>query len=87
MATTKTLNGNSEGRTSLPFTKQLKNEHVEKFAQRVFFWELGYESCEENMIEETALETSLRYCRDKEAAMKAMDREPTTLQKAKQLNM
>lgn len=70
-------------RRQLPFTRQLENENVEEFAQRVYFLALdGYKSCEGNMIEEIAMETFLRGCRDKEAAMKAMDREPTTLQKA-----
>jgi hypothetical protein len=70
-------------RRQLPFTRQLENENVEEFSQRVYFLALdGYESCEGNMIEEIAIETFLRGCRDKEAAMKAMDREPTTLQKA-----
>lgn len=70
-------------RRKLPFTKQLENENVEDFAQRVYFLALdGYENCEGNMIEEISMETFLRGCRDKEAAMKAMDREPTTLQKA-----
>ena len=70
-------------RRQLPFTKQYENEGVEEFAQRVYFLALdGYESCEGNMLEEIATETFLRGCRDKEAAMKAMDREPATLQKA-----
>lgn len=70
-------------RRQLPFTKQLENENVEEFAQRVYFLALdGYESCEENMIEEIATETFLRGCRDKEATMMTMDKEPTTLQKA-----
>lgn len=70
-------------RRQLPFTKQLENENVEEFAQRVYFLVLdGYESCEGNMIEEIATETFLLGCRDKEAAMMAMDREPTTMQKA-----
>lgn len=68
-------------RRQLPFTKQLENENVEEFAQRVYFLALdGYESCEGNMIEDIATETFLRGCRDKDAAMK--DKEPSTLQKA-----
>jgi hypothetical protein len=42
----------------------------------------GYESCEGNTIEEIAMETFLRDCREKETAMKAIDRESTTMQKA-----
>lgn len=69
-------------RRQLPFTKQLENENVEEFAQRVYFLALdSYGSCKGYMIEEIATETFLRGCRDKEAAMMAMDREPTTLQK------
>jgi hypothetical protein len=70
-------------RRQLPFTKQYENEGVEEFAQRVYFLVLdGYQSCEGNVLEEIATETFLRGCQDKEAAMKAMDREPATLQKA-----
>lgn len=69
-------------RHQLPFTKQLENENVEEFAQRVYFLALdGNESCVENMIEEIAIETFLRGCLDKNAAMKAMDREPSILRK------
>jgi hypothetical protein len=67
----------------LPFTKQYENEDVEEFAQCVYFLALyGYQSCEGNMLEEIATETFLPDCRDKEAAVKAMDRKPATLQKA-----
>jgi hypothetical protein len=72
-------------RRQLPFTKQYENEGVEKFAQRVYFLALdSYESCEGNVLEEIATETFLRGWRDKEAAMKAMDRELAALQKAVQ---
>lgn len=69
-------------RRQLPFTKQLENENVADFAQRVYSLALDvYENCKGNMIEGFSIETFLRGCRDKEAAMKAMDREPTKLQK------
>jgi hypothetical protein len=67
----------------LLFTKQHEKGSVDKFAQRVYFLVLdGYESCEGNVLDEIATDIFLRGCRDKEAAIKAMDREPLTLQKA-----
>lgn len=67
----------------LPFTKQLEHENIREFAQRVYSLALdGYENYEGNMFEESATETFLRGYRDKEAAMKAMDREPTPLLKS-----
>lgn len=70
-------------RSQLPFTKQLKNENVEDFAQRVHFLAVeSYEKFEGNMIEDISIETFLRGCRDKEASIIAMGREQTTLRKA-----
>jgi hypothetical protein len=65
-------------RRQLPFIKQHENESIEEFALRVYFFTLdGNESCEGNIIEEIAMETFLRSWRNKQATMKARERERT----------
>lgn len=70
-------------RRQLPFLKPHENEAMEEFSQRVYSLTLdAYEECEGDIIEEMAVETFLRGCREKSAARHAMDMEPRTIHKA-----
>lgn len=56
---------------------------MEEFSQRLYSLTLdAYEECDGDIIEEVAVETSLRGCKEKSAARHAMDMEPRTIHKA-----
>ena len=70
-------------RRQLPFLKQQEHETLEEFSQRVYSLTLdAYEECEGDIIEEMAVETFLRGCKEKSAARHAMAMEPRTIHKA-----
>jgi len=73
-------------RRQLYYTRQQEGETIEEFAQRVYFITMdGYDKCDTKVVETIAIETFLRGCREKEAASKAMDRNPSTLNHAVKL--
>jgi 5'(3')-deoxyribonucleotidase len=56
---------------------------LEDFAHTVYVLALdGYEKCEDDALEDIATEAFLRGCKEKEAAIKAMEKNPVTLSKA-----
>ena len=73
-------------RRQLHYTRQQEGETIEEFAQRVYFITMdGYDKCDTKVVETIAIETFLRGCREKEAASKAMERNPSTLNHAVKL--
>jgi hypothetical protein len=56
---------------------------LEDFSHTVYVLALdGYEKCEDDALEDIATEAFLRGCKEKEAAIKAMEKNPVTLSKA-----
>ena len=63
--------------------RQQENARLEDFAHKVYVLALdGYEKCEDDALEDIATEAFLRGCKEKEAAIKAMEKNPVTLSKA-----
>jgi hypothetical protein len=63
--------------------RQQENESLEDFAHTVYVLVLdGYEKCEDDALEDIATEAFLRECKEKEAAIKVMEKKPVTLSKA-----
>ena len=63
--------------------RQQENESLEDFAHKVYVLALdGYEKCEDDALEDIATEAFLRECKEKEAAIKVMEKKPVTLSKA-----
>ena len=70
-------------RRQLQYTKQQEDESIEEYAHKVYMMAMdGYEKCEVETLEAIATEAFLRGCKEKEAAMKAMEKNPQTLTKA-----
>lgn len=70
-------------RRQLPFLKQQEHETMEYFFQRVYSLTLeAYEKCEGNIIEEMSVETFIGGCKEKCAAIHAMDMESRTIHRA-----
>ena len=56
---------------------------MEDFSHTVYVLALdGYGKCEDDALEDIATEAFLRGCKEKEAAIKAMEKNPVTLSKA-----
>jgi hypothetical protein len=56
---------------------------LEDFAHKVYVLALdGYEKCEDDALEDIATEAFLRGCKEKEAAIQAMEKNPVTLSRA-----
>ena len=56
---------------------------MEEFSQRLYTLTFdSYEECDGDIIEEMAVETSLRGCKEKNAARHALNMEPRTIHKA-----
>jgi len=69
-------------RRQLPYVRQQENESLEDFAHKVYMLALGgYEKCEDDALEDIATEAFLWGCKEKEAAIKAMVKNPVTLSK------
>lgn len=69
-------------RRQLQYVRQ-ENESLEDFAHKVYVLALdGYEKCEDDALEDIATEAFLRGCKEKEAAIKAMEKNPVILSKA-----
>jgi hypothetical protein len=65
------------------YARQQDNESLEDFAHKVYVLALdGYEKCEDDTLEDIATEAFLRGCKEKEAAIKAMEKNPPSLPKA-----
>ena len=70
-------------RRQLQYVRQQENESLEDFSHTVYVLALdGYEKCEDDALEDIATEAFLRGCKEKEAAIKAMEKNPVTLSKA-----
>ena len=70
-------------RRQLQYVRQQEHESLEDFAHKVYVLALdGYEKCDDDAIEDIATEAFLRGCKEKEAAIKAMEKNPVTLSKA-----
>lgn len=73
-------------RTTLQQVKQKEEETLEEFAEKVH--ELasdGYPGAAEDVIETIAIDAFLRGCQVKRAALTTMNRQPKTLEQAKQM--
>ena len=70
-------------RRQLQYARQQENESLEDFAHKIYVLALdGYEKCENDALEDIATEAFLRGCKEKEAAIKAMEKNPASLSKA-----
>jgi hypothetical protein len=64
-------------RRQLLFLRQREHEPLEEFSQGVYPLTVdAYQECEDDIIEEMAVETFLRSCKDKGAERHAIDIEP-----------
>jgi hypothetical protein len=70
-------------RRQLQYARQQENESLEDFAHKIYVLGLdGYEKCENDALEDITTEAFLRGCKEKEAAIKAMEKNPACLSKA-----
>ena len=70
-------------RRQLQYVRQQETESLEDFAHNVYVLALdGYEQCEDEALEDIATEAFLRGCKEKDEAMKTMEKNPVTLSKA-----
>jgi hypothetical protein len=70
-------------RRQLQYVRQQETESLEDFAHKVYVLALDrYEKCEDDALEDIATEAFIRGCKEKEAAITAMEKNPVTLSKA-----
>jgi hypothetical protein len=70
-------------RRQLQYVRQQETESLEDFAHKVYVLALDrYEKCEDDALEDIATEAFIRGFKEKEAAIKAMEKNPVTLSKA-----
>jgi 5'(3')-deoxyribonucleotidase len=70
-------------RRQLQYVRQQDNDSLEDFAHKVYLLALdGYTKCEDDSLEDIATEAFLRGCKEREAAIKSMEKNPVTLSKA-----
>lgn len=70
-------------RRQIQYIRQQENESLEDFAHKVYSLAMdGYDRCEMDTLEDIATEAFLRGCKEKDAAIKAMEKNPTSLSKA-----
>ena len=73
----------SSARRQLQYVRQMENESVEEFAERVHFLTMdGYFKSSTNIIDQIGTEAFLRGCKEKDAARIVIEKNPRTINEA-----